>query len=143
MEGSSHIHPDEAGKQKKNSCSLELDSISDNLLNAMLTSIIFFDADGIVFRTNLSACEELHVTDNFVGQNVNDLFSVIYQSENILPGLIARLDDSQAESVTLPHDAFMRSFDGNAGFFVSGRITRLSCNEFLFVFRNVVEELTQ
>ena len=37
----------------------------------------------------------------------------------------------------------MRSFDGNAGFFVSGRITRLSCNEFLFVFRNVVEELTQ
>lgn len=143
MEGSSHIHPDEAGKQKKNSCSRELDSVSDNLLNAMLTSIIFFDADGIVFRTNLSAREELHLTDNFVGRNINDLFSIIYQSENILPDLIARLDDSQAEYVTLPCDAFMRSADGSFSFFVSGRITRLSPNEFLFVFRNVVEELTQ
>lgn len=119
------------------------DILSDRLLDAMQTSLMFFDGDGVICRTNTLAREDLRMAADPAGVRLSDLLSVVYHNENILPGLIARLDDEATVRVSLPQDALLRTKDGGAMFFVSGCISRLESGCFLFSFRNVVDELTQ
>lgn len=119
------------------------DNLSDRLLDAMQTSLIFFDADGVIYRINSLAREDLRAEADPVGARLVELLSVVYRDEDVLPGLVALLDDSRADQVALPQDALLRTRDGRTAFFVAGRISRLENGCFLFSFRNVVDELTQ
>lgn len=119
------------------------DCLSDRLLNAMQTSLIFFDARGTISRTNDQARSDLHEAEELTGRNLSDLLAVVLRNSDILPDLMARFDDQATEQVKLPPDTFIRRNDRRAQFFVSGCISRLDCGNFLLSFRNIVEELTQ
>ena len=119
------------------------DYLSDRLLDAMQTSVIFFDAAGVVLRTNTQALEDLHADTPPLGRRLADIISVVYGNKDILPGLLAEFDNPATELVKLPPNVFMRCNDGRARFFVAGCVTRLDCGNFLLSFRNVVDELTQ
>ena len=49
------------------------DCLSDRLLNAMQTSLIFFDARGTISRTNDQARSDLHEAEELTGRNLSDL----------------------------------------------------------------------
>lgn len=121
----------------------ETDNLSDRLLNAMQTSVIFFNAEGSILRTNVLAREDLHLSEDFKDQKLSDLLLIIYHNKNILPELIARFDDPETERVILPRDTLLRTKNTTALFFVTGCITRLNEGNFLLSFRNIVDELTQ
>ena len=120
----------------------ETDNLSDRLLNAMQTSVIFFNAEGSILRTNVLAREDLHLSEDFKDQKLSDLLLIIYHNKNILPELIARFDDPETERVILPRDTLLRTKNTTALFFVTGCITRLNEGNFLLSFRNIVDELT-
>ena len=44
----------------------EIRNISDSLLDGLQSSVIFFDAGGVVFRTNEMARTDLHLTGDIV-----------------------------------------------------------------------------
>ena len=121
----------------------ETDNLSDRLLNAMQTSVIFFNAEGSILRINVLAREDLHLSEDFMNQKLSDLLLIIYHNKNILPELIARFDDPETERVILPRDTLLRTKNTTALFFVTGCITRLNEGNFLLSFRNIVDELTQ
>lgn len=121
----------------------DLDKLSDRLLNAMQTSVIFFDAEGVVTRMNTLAREDLHITEDPRGGKLSELLLIIYHGRNILPELISRFDCNETEKVGLPRDTLMRTKNSTALFFVSGCITRLDEGNFLLSFRNIVDEVTQ
>ncbi|WP_418991358.1 ATP-binding protein [Alistipes sp.] len=118
-------------------------ALSDQLLDAMQTGVIFFDSDGVVVRTNQLARDDLRIARNPVGSKLAAVISIIYGNKDILPELIARLDEDAAGQIVLPRDVLMRSKIGGVQFFVTGRITRLDGGARLLSFRNVVDELTQ
>lgn len=117
--------------------------LSDRLLNALQTSVVFFDADGTVFRTNNMARKDLHLIEKIEGLKLFDLITIVYRNDNILPELISCFDDVKTEQVVLPQDSLMGRKDDNIMFFATGCISRLDCGKFLFSFRNVVDEMTQ
>lgn len=121
----------------------DLDNLSDRLLNAMQTSVIFFDTEGTVTRANTLAWEDLHVTENPKGQKLSDLLLVIYHNQNILSELLARFEHTETEKVSLPRDTLMRTKNSSVLFFVSGCIARLDERNFLLSFRNIADEVTQ
>lgn len=63
----------------------------------MQTSVIFFNAEGSILRTNVLAREDLHLSEDFKDQKLSDLLLIIYHNKNILPELIARFDDPETE----------------------------------------------
>lgn len=117
--------------------------LSDRLLDALQTGVILFDADGTVSRINSLACRELRLSGEAAGRKLTDLLSVAYRSEDILPALVSRFDDTQTEQVALPQDALMGTKDGKALFFVAGSISRLEDGGLLLSFRNIADEMTQ
>lgn len=121
----------------------ESETLSEKLLDGLRTSVIFFNTEGVVLRTNASAREDLHANEELTGRRLSELLTLACRNENILPGMLARFEDGLTEEVELPRDTFMRTTDGNAQFFVVGGITRLGDDEFIMSFRNTVDELTQ
>ncbi|WP_294142478.1 PAS domain-containing sensor histidine kinase [uncultured Sanguibacteroides sp.] len=117
--------------------------LSDRLLNALQTSVIFFDTDGTIFRANNMARKDLHLGEDIEGQKLFDLITIMYRNDNILPELISRFNDVKTEQVALPQDSLMGMKDNKIMFFATGCISRLDCGRFLFSFRNVVDEMTQ
>lgn len=117
--------------------------IPDSLLNALQTSVIFFDTEGIVFRTNDMALKNLNVTGDIGGRRLTELISIMYHNQNILPGLLSRFADAQTGQVMLPQDVLIVSNEGKATFFAAGSLSRLDCGNFLFSYRNIVDEMTQ
>ena len=49
------------------------DCYPDSLLDAMLSGLIFFDAEGIIFRTNTTARKDLHLADSVAGCKLGDV----------------------------------------------------------------------
>lgn len=119
------------------------EKLSERLMDALQTGIIFFDSEGVIQRINLEARRNLHVDVSVVGRRITDILSIVYRDVNILPDLLARFREVEVEDVRLPNDTFMRCEEGCARFFVQGLITRLDKDEFLLSFRNIVDELTQ
>lgn len=118
----------------------EQDYLSDRLLNAMQTSVIFFDTKGFVSRTNLLARKDLHISEEFTGQ---DILFITYHNQNILPELIEHLGPTETEQITLSRDTLIRTKNSKTQVFITGCITRLENDIFLLSFRNIVDELTQ
>lgn len=116
---------------------------SDRMLEVIQTDVIFFDADGIIYRINSLARTDLRTTEELVGRKIDDLLSVVYDNRNILPELIARLDEPETDEVKLPAGAFMRCNDRKVQFFVRGSISQLECGRYLFSFRNIMDEITR
>lgn len=119
------------------------DNYPDYTCDTRQLSLIFFDDQGTIYRTNIMPHENLHITDEFIGHKLNELLTVEYRNKNILPGLLARFDDPVTVQVALPKGVFIRACNRKEMFFADGYITRLESNRFLFSFRNVVEEITQ
>ena len=46
------------------SCGMENYEYSDRMLEAMQTSVVFFDPEGIVYRVNSLACRDLKIEKN-------------------------------------------------------------------------------
>ena len=116
---------------------------SDLMLEAMQTSAIFFNDDGTIYRSNTLARKDLHVTGELVGRNFSDLLAIVSHENDILPEIMARLDDAGTAQVQLPAGAVIRCNFSNLQFFASGCITRLECGRHLFSFRNIMDEVTR
>ena len=117
--------------------------LSDRILDVMQTSVIFFDANNRIYRANTSALQDLRTKRNLSGVIVTDLLSVIHRNEDILPGIIGRLNVGATDSFQLPTDTFIRCRDGNTQFFISGSILRLEDDRYLLSFRNIMDEVTR
>lgn len=118
-------------------------NLSDRLLNALQTSVIFFDAEGTIIRTNKQAGEDLHAEKTLAGRNLSEMLSVVYSHRDILPEIIAGMNDAGMFQVKLPAGAFVRCNDTKVQFFVSGNITLLECGSMMFSFRNTMDEITR
>ncbi|WP_418982549.1 ATP-binding protein [Alistipes sp.] len=116
---------------------------SDLMLEAMQTGAIFFDCDGIIYRTNTLARQDLRVADDPAGVGIADLLSVFCNGDDLLPGLLRALEEPENAQVKLPAGTIMRCLASNAQFFVSGCITRLECGRRLLSFRNIMDEITR
>ena len=116
---------------------------SDLMLEAMQTSAIFFNDDGTIYRSNTLARKDLHVTGELVGRNLSDLLSIVSHENDILPEIMARLNDAGTVQVQLPAGAVIRCNFTNLQFFASGCMTRLECGRHLFSFRNIMDEVTR
>lgn len=116
---------------------------SDLMLEAMQTSIIFFNNDGTIYRSNTLARKDLHITGNLVSQNLPKLLSIVNHEKDILTELMSRLEDSETDQIKLPAGTIVRCRLTNVQFFVSGSITRLECGRYLFSFRNIMDEITR
>lgn len=134
--------PDFTGQKEEIHCT-GAGYLSDRLLNALQTSIIFIDTNGTVFRINRLAQKDLHLTKNLEGIQISDLLSIEYHNVNILPKLISQFDKPETEQVTLPQGSLISTKDDKVVFLATGSLTRLNCGRLLFSFRNVLEEVTQ
>ena len=79
----------------------------DSLLNAMLSGLIFFDSEGIIFRTNTTACKDLHLADSVAGCKLGDVCSIDFRGSNILADLLSRFQDPAVTQVPLTQDALL------------------------------------
>lgn len=138
-----HSQSEKDEKDNSDHRGFELELLSDELLDAMQTGIIFADTDGIIRRINTPALEDLRITGNIVGKNVKDVLKVSNQDKNILPGLLDQLKEGSVNKVELPENTFIETYQKSAHLFVQGQLTRLSGkkSEIVFVFRNVVNEM--
>lgn len=127
--------------QKGNSCA-SAQNVSDSLLDGLQGSVVFFDPEGVVFRTNETARRELNTAGKIEGRRLTDLLSINYRTKNILPEIIAVFDDPETRRAAVPKDALLSTNDGKRVFFITGAISRLECGNFMFSFRNVVDEMT-
>lgn len=116
---------------------------SDLMLEAMQTSAVFFNNDGTIYRTNTLARKDLRMAEALVGQVIFELLSVIINDEDVLPSLLASLDEHGTDQVQLPEGAVVRCNSSNVQFFASGCLTRLECGRHLFSFRNIMDEVTR
>ena len=113
----------------------ESDYYSDLMLEAMQTSAIFFNGNGIIYRINTLASKDFHLTANPVGHKFSEFISVIYNNENIFTELIADFEAPGTAQVKLPSKTIVRCNDTKVQFFVTGCITRLNKGSYLFSFR--------
>ena len=121
----------------------ELEYLSDRLLDAMQVGLIFFDDKKTILRTNAQAREDLRITRESAGLNITDLLSVIYNNNDILPGLLSKFENPGTEQLKLPANAFIRTRDGRTQFFVSGALALLESGNYLLSFRNIMDEITR
>lgn len=134
--------PDEENEEKAFSHT-ESDYYSDLMLEAMQTSAIFFDGNGIIYRINTLASKDFHLTASPVGHKFSELLSVIYNNENIFTELIVDFEAPGTAQVQLPSKTIVRCNDTKVQFFVTGCITRLNERSYLFSFRNTMDEITR
>lgn len=120
----------------------EIRNISDSLLDGLQSSVIFFDAGGVVFRTNEMARTDLHLTGDIVDCKLTELISVTFHNKNVLPDIIAAFTDPAAGKMSVPKDAILSTNDGTTVFFITGTFSRLDDGNFMFSFRNVADEMT-
>lgn len=120
----------------------ESETVSDQLLNALQTDVVFFDSEGIILRANRQACTDLRTEGNLSGRLITEVIKLIHHDKDILSDLVGELRTGKADAIRLPDDTFIRNKEGGR-FFIKGQFVRLSGDEFLLAFRNVVEELTQ
>ena len=118
------------------------DCYPDSLLDAMLSGLIFFDSEGIIFRTNTTARKDLHLADSVAGCKLGDVCSIDFRGSNILADLLSRFQDPAVTQVPLTQDALLCTKDGKVSFFAAGRISRLERGHFVFAYRNTVDEMT-
>ena len=118
------------------------DCYPDSLLDAMLSGLIFFDTEGIIFRTNTTARKDLHLADSVAGCKLGDVCSIDFRGSNILADLLSRFQDPAVTQVPLTQDALLCTKDGKVSFFAAGRISRLERGHFVFAYRNTVDEMT-
>lgn len=137
-----HKPTDHPIKQDTQSFS-DYENLPDELLDAMQTSLIFFDTKGFIIRINTLAREDLHITEDTVELKISDLFSVIHRNENILPNLIASFDTTELKQIKLPPNTFIRNKDKKVQFYVSGSLSQLKNGYYLFSFRNAMDEITR
>lgn len=116
---------------------------SDLMLEAMQTSVIFFNNDGTIYRTNTLARKDLHLTEEIIGQRLSELLSVINNETDIFSELMDGLDISATDQVQLPAGTIVRCASSKVQFYASGCITRLECGKHLFSFRNIMDEITR
>lgn len=121
----------------------ESDYYSDLMLEAMQTSAIFFNGNGIIYRINTLASKDFHLTASPVGHKFSEFISVIYNNENIFTELIADFEAPGTAQVKLPGKTIVRCNDTKVQFFVTGCITRLNKGSYLFSFRNTMDEITR
>lgn len=129
-------------KSEDHSCDPE-ECLPDNLLDNLQISLIFFDEEGNIYRTNKMARKDLLLAENKKVCKLADLLSIDYRGNDILPELCSRLDIAESGQVPLPRDAFISTKDGNAAFFAAGNFSRLCGNRFLLAFRNIMDEVMQ
>lgn len=119
------------------------DEYTDRIFETMQVSAIFFDAEGIIYRTNTLARKDLQTTQDPVGQPIVNLIAVIDNATNILPELLSQLNVPGTEQVKLPPNVFIRRHEGRIQFFITGSLLRLQGGYYLFTFRNTTEEITR
>lgn len=119
----------------------------DDLLNLLPDGVIIFNADGEIQQLNLQAKIELHInvpTDSTV--NVESLFKLLNNKENILPSIIERLCKGEQKYV-LPEHSFIQERMDYTQFPVNGQFSTFKVDgklkAILFFFRNITVELTQ
>ena len=115
---------------------------SDSLLDAVQSGLLFFDSDGIVFRINTMARQDLHLPDDAEGHRLVELISTDFRGGDILPELLSRFDVPEIRQVLLPQDTLLCTKDSKAAFFAAGQISRLEQGYFVFSYRNVLNEMT-
>lgn len=124
------------------SCGMENYEYSDRMLEAMQTSVVFFDPEGIVYRVNSLACRDLKIEKNPENCKVNRMLSIIHNNTDIFPGLMTQLYNSDTGQVWFPSEAFIRCHIGQVQFFVNGCIMRMQDGNYLLTFRNITDEVT-
>ena len=115
---------------------------SDSLLDAVQSGLLFFDSDGIVFRINTMARQDLYLPDDAEGHRLVELISTDFRGGDILPELLSRFDVPEIRQVLLPQDTLLCTKDSKAAFFAAGQISRLEQGCFVFSYRNVLNEMT-
>lgn len=121
----------------------ELEYLSDRLLDAIQVGLIFFDDRKTILRTNTQAREDLRIDCACAGKEITDLLSVIYNNNDILPGVLSKFEKPGTELFKLPAHTFVRTRDGKTQFFVSGSVALLESGNYLFSFRNTMDEITR
>ena len=119
-----------------------IQNIPDDLLDGLQSSVVFFDSEGAVVRTNGQARADLRLTEKITGRKLTELISVTFHNKNILPDIIAGFADPATRKMSVPKDAILSTNDGKAVFFITGAFSRLDGGSFLFSFRNVADEMT-
>ncbi len=119
-----------------------IQNIPDDLLDGLQSSVVFFDTEGVVFRTNGMARADLHLTGDMTRCKLTELLSITFHNKNILPDIIAGFADPSTRKMSVPKDAILSTNDGKAVFFITGAFSRLDGGSFLFSFRNVADEMT-
>lgn len=117
-------------------------NISANLLDGLQSSVVFFDTEGAVFRTNEMARNELDFTGNEEGSKLTELVRINYRTKSILPDILTGFNDPGVRKIDVPQHALLSTKDGSRVFFITGSISRLECGNFMFSFRNVADEMT-
>ena len=123
-------------------CRTDSGILSERLLDAMQTGLVFFNAQGTICRMNVQARKELSETESPSECKISELLSIIHHNDDILPELLSRLDRDETGRIDLPRGAFIRRGDRKTQFFISGNISRLECGCRVFSFRNMTDELT-
>ncbi len=132
----------ETDMTQKKACRKDIQNIPDNLLDGLQSSVIFFDAEGVVFRTNGPARADLHLAEDITGCKLTEVLSLTFHNKNILPDLIAGVAAPATGKVAVPKDTILNTDDGNLIFFITGTLSRLDGGSFMFSFRNVADEMT-
>ena len=94
---------------------------SDSLLDAVQSGLLFFDSDGIVFRINTMARQDLHLPDDAEGHRLVELISTDFRGGDILPELLSRFDVPEIRQVLLPQDTLLCTKDSKAAFFAAAK----------------------
>lgn len=121
------------------------ESLSDELLEAMQTNLIFMAPNGEIIRLNWKATQELQLSKDVVGQKLTDILILSKDSEDLLPYLMQRLANGE-HSVDIPANTLIVKNNSTVRFLTEGRFTGLHDKggliQIVFSFRNVVQELT-
>lgn len=137
-----HQNPPETNMTQKEIPCGNIKNISDSLLDGLQSSVVFFDTEGIVFRTNEMARDELNFAGNEEGRRLTELLAVNCRGKSILPDILAGFSDPDVRRIVIPQYALLSTKNGDSVFFIMGTISRLECGNFMFSFRNVADEMT-
>lgn len=136
--GTAVKYPD---KTRERAVYTDIRNIPDCLLDGLQGCVVFFDADSVVFRINEMARKELGIAGDAEGRKLTDLIAITSCNKPVLPHIIAGFDDPAIKRMSVPRDAILSTGDCKM-FFIAGTFSRLDCGNFLFSFRNVVDEMT-
>lgn len=125
-----------------------LNAVAEQLFDSWPVSVILLDLEGIIYRVNRLALDELQIKESDVlGQPVTSVLQVMQNKDSMLPRFLQEIAEGREQTISFPANSFVRVPQKNVRFLVQGALAGIYVRGKLMrqvlYYRDVLEERTQ